>query len=114
MVKVMRALSFFGLLAVSLLLSGCIVKTAADVVTAPVRVASRGVDLATTSQSEADEARGREIRRREERLGKLERDYQKQLRDCQRGDRGACGKAQITYNEIQQLLPTIPVEPEED
>ena len=57
----------------SCLLSGCL-GTVADVVTAPVKVAGKAVDLATTSQSEADEKRGREIRRREERLGKLERE----------------------------------------
>ena len=56
------------------LLAGCVVgtvaKTAVDVVTLPVKVASAGVDAATTSQSEADEKRGREIRKEEERRGK--------------------------------------------
>ena len=55
------------------LLGGCvgtIAKTAVDVVTLPVKVASAGVDAATTSQSEADEKRGREIRKEEERRGK--------------------------------------------
>ncbi|MEP3422572.1 MAG: hypothetical protein ABJN35_12610 [Erythrobacter sp.] len=106
----MRAPSLLGLVAISLMVSGCLVKAAADVVTAPVRVGARAVDLATTSQSEADENRGREIRRREERLGKLERDYRKQTEDCEDGDRGACRDAQETYDEIQELLPTIPVE----
>ena len=98
----------------SLLLQGCIVRTAADVVTAPVKVASKGVDLATTSQSEADEKRGREIRQREERLGKLERQYDEQLEDCRDGNRRACDEARETYAEMQILLPTIPAEPEED
>ena len=84
-----------------------------DVATAPVKVVSKGVDLATTSQSEADEKRGREIRRREERLAKLERDYEKQLDDCEDGDRRACDDARDTYAEMQQILPTIPVEPED-
>lgn len=114
MVPAMRALSLLGLVGVSLLLPGCLVRTAADVVTAPVRVVSKGVDLATTSQSEADEARGREIRRREERLGKLEREYREQSEDCEDGKRSACEKARETYAEIQELLPTIPVEPEDD
>lgn len=114
MVPAMRALSLLGLVGVSLLLSGCLVRTAADVVTAPVRVVSKGVDLATTSQSEADEARGREIRRREERLGKLEREYREQSDDCEDGKRSACEKAREAYAEIQELLPTIPVEPEDD
>lgn len=111
-VMTMRAPSLLGLMAISLMLSGCLVKAAADVVTAPVRVGARAVDLATTSQSEADENRGREIRRREERLGKLERDYRKQSEECEEGDRGACRDASETYDEIQELLPTVPVEPE--
>ncbi len=56
------------------LLGGCVVgtvaSTAVDVVTLPVKVVSAGVDAATTSQSEADEKRGREIRKEEERRGK--------------------------------------------
>ena len=92
-------------------LGGCHAKTALDVATAPVKIASRGVDLATTSQSEADEARGRELRRREERLGRLERDYGKQLRDCESGDEQACEQARATYSEIQQVLPTVPADP---
>ena len=55
----------------ALMLSGCLAKTVVDVATLPVKAASKAVDLATTSQSEADEKRGREIRRREERLAKL-------------------------------------------
>ncbi len=57
-----------------LALNGCIAKTLVDVATAPVRVAGKAVDLATTSQSEADERRGRELRESEERYGKLDRD----------------------------------------
>jgi hypothetical protein len=56
-----------------LTLSGCIVgtiaKTAVDVVTLPVKAVSAGVDAATTSQAEADEKRGREIRKAEEERG---------------------------------------------
>lgn len=55
-------------------LSGCVVgtiaNTAVDVVTLPVKVASAGVDAATTSQSEADQKRGREMRKAEEERGK--------------------------------------------
>jgi uncharacterized lipoprotein YajG len=61
------------LLASALLLSGCLVRTAANVVTLPVKAVSAGVDAATTSQSEADQRRGREIREEEERLGRLAR-----------------------------------------
>ena len=49
---------------------GTIAKTAVDVVTLPVKVASAGVDAATTSQKEADEKRGRELRRQDEERGK--------------------------------------------
>jgi hypothetical protein len=56
-----------------LALPGCIAKTAVDVVTLPVRAASKTVDLLTTSQSEADEKRGRAIREHEECMGKERR-----------------------------------------
>lgn len=95
-------------------LSGCLVRAAADVVTAPIRVGSKAVDLATTSQSEADEQRGREIRKREEELGKLERRYGKQRNECDDGDEDACEDARETYAAIQAILPTIPAEPERD
>ena len=109
----MRRLATFLLPLAALATSGC-VGTLVDVATAPVKVVSKGVDLATTSQSEADEKRGREIRRREERLAKLEREYEKQLDECEEGDRRACSEARDTYAEMQQILPTIPVEPEDD
>jgi hypothetical protein len=55
-------------------LSGCVAKalvdTAVTAVTLPVKVVSAGVDAATTSQSEADQKRGREIRKEEERRGR--------------------------------------------
>jgi hypothetical protein len=61
----------------ALLLSGCVVgtvaKTAVDVATIPVKVASAGVDAATTSQSEADEKRGRELRKQDEERGRQAR-----------------------------------------
>ncbi|QKG70919.1 hypothetical protein HQR01_05770 [Erythrobacter mangrovi] len=109
----MRRLVLSASLPAALLLQGCIAKAAYDVATAPVRVASKGVDLATTSQSEADQKRGREIRQREARLAKLQRQYEKQLDECQEGNRRACDNAVTTYAEIQQILPTIPVEPVE-
>jgi hypothetical protein len=93
-----------------LVLSGCL-RTAASVVTAPVRIASKGVDLATTSQSEADEKRGREIRRREEALGKMQRSYDKHRRQCQGGDQSACQESRSEYEQIQRLSPGVPYEP---
>ena len=60
-----------------LALGGCIVstvaKTAVDIVTLPVKVASAGVDAVTTSQKEADEKRGREARKQDEERGKQAR-----------------------------------------
>ena len=98
-------------------LQGCLAKavldTAVGAATLPVKVASRGIDLATTSQSEADQARGRDIRRREERLGELQRDYERQIERCGDGDRRACDQARQTYAEMQVLLPSIPVEAED-
>ena len=62
------------ILVLPVLLSGCVVgtvaKTAVDVATLPVKAVSAGVDAATTSQKEADEKRGRELRKEEEARGK--------------------------------------------
>lgn len=68
--KAMRIL-IAAILAFSL--SGCIAKTALDIATLPVRAASKTVDVLTTSQSEADQKRGRAIREREECIGKEDR-----------------------------------------
>jgi hypothetical protein len=87
------------------LLTGC-VRTVASVVTAPVRVAGKAVDWTTTSQSESDEKRGRELRKREEELGKLDRQYQKHLRQCRAGDENACATARDDYSDIQALNGT--------
>jgi hypothetical protein len=72
------------LLILPLALTGCVVgtvaRTAVDVATIPVKVVSAGVDAATTSQSEADEKRGREIRKQEEEAGKRARLAQERCR----------------------------------
>ncbi len=107
----MRRLALLVLLPACTMLPACLAKTALDIATAPVKVVGKGVDLATTSQSEADEKRGREIRRREAQLAKLERRYQEQLDECEEGSRRACSDARDTYAEMQQIIPTIPVEP---
>ncbi len=59
--------------ALGLSLSGCIAQTAASIVTLPVKVVSKTADVLTTSQSEADEKRGRAIRKQEEREAKERR-----------------------------------------
>jgi hypothetical protein len=67
-----------------LALAGCVVgtvaKTAVDVVSLPVKVASAGVDAVTTSQAEADQKRGRELRKQDEEQGKQLRLAQERCR----------------------------------
>ena len=92
-------------------LPGCIAKTVIGVVTAPVRVAGKAVDLATTSQSEADEKRGREMRRSEERLGRLERAHDRHSRQCAQGDGRACTLAEAERAELDQNYPASPERP---
>ena len=68
---------FVVLAGLAVMLGGCVVKAVADTavsaVKIPVKAASAGVDAATTSQSEADEKRGRALREEEERIGKARR-----------------------------------------
>ena len=66
---------------------GCI-STVGKVVTAPVKVVSKGVDWTTTSQSEADRNYGRRMRKAEEREGRERREWQKK---CRR-DPDGCGE----------------------
>ena len=72
------------LLLASVPLAGCVVgtlaSTAVDVVTLPVKAASAGVDAVTTSQKEADEKRGREMRKLDEERGKQVRMAQERCR----------------------------------
>ena len=74
------------LAALPLLLSGCVVgtvaRTAVDVATLPVKAVSAGVDAATTSQSEADEKRGRELRKQDEERG---REARRMAERCRKG-----------------------------
>jgi len=69
------------LLASAFALSGCIAKTAVDLVTLPVRAAvgvvDAGVDAVTTSQAEADRARGRQLREEDERRGREAREAER-------------------------------------
>lgn len=90
------------------LLTGCVAKAAFDLATAPVKVAGKAVDMATTSQSEADEKRGRDLRKREERYGALERDYSRQIDRCGNGNMSACDKADKIRTEMDDLRPSIP------
>ena len=81
----MRPLFLIPILALTL--TGCITtvaKTAVDVVTLPVKIVSKGVDLATTSQSEADEKRGRDLRKAEETAGKRQREWEKACKKAEK------------------------------
>ena len=100
----MRRHLTIAVLGLAPLTGGCLAKTAFDVATAPVRVVSQGADWATTSQDEADRNRGREMRRREEHLGDLQRDYEKQAERCERGREEACREAVAIRREIDAAL----------
>ena len=84
------------------LLSGC-VSLVKDVVTAPIKIVSKTADVLTTSQSETDEKRGREMRKREEMLGKLSRQRDKARAKCEDGDKDACRLVRSLENEISAL-----------
>ena len=91
----------FGLCVMALMTSGCIARLAADVVTAPIKVVSKTADVLTTSQSEADEKRGREVRKDEERLGKLARERDKAQRACAKNPGSdACARVDQLNDEL--------------
>ncbi len=110
----MRPTAIFICPILALILGGCVAKTVVGAATAPVRAASKVVDWTTTSQDEADRERGREIRRREERLGRLEDDYRELEEDCLDGDDSACREAVHMRNEINHLRPSVPIESDDD
>ena len=87
-------------------LSGCITSiasTAVNLVTLPVKVVAEGVDLATTSQSEADQNRGRALRQAEEEAGQRQRLWEKQCRDLT-----AKGQPCLPAPDPLAPAPTIP------
>jgi hypothetical protein len=98
-------------LVIATALSGCGVGTVVKVATAPVRAASKAVDLATTSQSERDENRGRELRHLEERYGKLDREYGKQDKRCGEGVADACTRRDAIATEMDAIRPQLPAQP---
>lgn len=62
-----------------LLTGGCI-RTAASIVTAPVKVVGKTADWATTSQDEADRNAGRKLRKQEAREGRERKAHEKACR----------------------------------
>lgn len=106
-----------GIALVLAALPGCAAKSAFDLVTTPVRAGANAVnttagvyDRVTVSQSERDERRGREIRRREERYGELSRDYDRAMRKCDRGSYDACDTARDIYGEMNAMRSSVPYE----
>lgn len=95
----MRKFFTVAVAASPLLLGGCIAQTAWSVATLPVKVASKTVDLATTSRAEADRNYGKKMRKQEAREGKERREWAKQCRqrdgdDCDRYDGWRAGDPQ--------------------
>ena len=84
-------------------LQGCVASVVGDVMTKPVRVVSKVADVLTTSQSESDEKRGRDMRKREENLGKMSRQLKKVQKRCADGDRDACKKANQQKSGIEKF-----------
>jgi hypothetical protein len=77
-------------LGILFLTQGCVASLVKDVVTAPIKVVSKSADMLTTSQSEADEKRGRQVCQNEEQIGKADRKWRKLNKKCGDGDREAC------------------------
>ena len=73
----------------ALALPGCVARTALDIATLPVKIASSAVDAATVSQAEADQKRGRQIRKYEECLGRENRAAERKKREP---DYSRCGE----------------------
>ncbi|MDB5684707.1 MAG: hypothetical protein JWM38_390 [Sphingomonas bacterium] len=68
----------------ALMLSGCLARTAIDVVSLPVHAVGKGVDWATTSQAESDRNRGRMMRKEEARIREEERKEARKQRKFER------------------------------
>ena len=80
--RTMRFLIILPLCALTGCVVGTIAETAVDIAVLPVKVAAAGVDAVTTSQSEADEKRGRALRKADEARAREER---RMLERCRRG-----------------------------
>lgn len=103
-----NAFRIIAIIGAAAALQGCLARAAWDVATLPVRAAGAVVDGVTTSQSEADEKRGREIRNLQEQLGKLERDYYQANEKCLRGDAAKCHERDAIAEEMQAISSQLP------
>lgn len=78
--------------ALMLMLSGCIARTAANIVTLPVRAGGQAADWATTSQDEADRNYGRRMREQEAREGRERKKADEERRKaCKQAGYDDCG-----------------------
>lgn len=103
MIRIPPVLVSISTLGLALILQGCVVRTAADIVTAPVKVVGGAVDMVTTSQSEADEKRGRQLRKQDERYAQLERSYRKDKARCDKGNTAACQSADGAQRDMEAM-----------
>lgn len=77
--------------ALMLLLPGCVVRAAADVVTLPVRAGGQVVDWSTTNQEEADRNYGRKMRKQEAREAReRKKQEEERRRECRRAGYDNC------------------------
>ncbi len=106
-----RSQSTVLVMLILLALPGCVARTVVSAATLPFKVAGKAVDVATTSQSEADQKRGRDLRLQEERLGRVERSYRQHSSQCSAGDSRSCELASADYDEIQRLSGGEPLPP---
>ena len=72
-------MKLFAILLLPIAAGGCI-STATSIVKAPFQVAGKAVDMATTSQEEADRNYGKKMRKAEAREGKERREYERRCR----------------------------------
>ncbi len=86
-----------------LALGGC-VGAVTSVVTAPVKAVGKVADWSTTSQDESDRNRGRKLRKREARIGKLARERDDAAEDCREGDAERCQRAEVLDHEIEAMM----------
>jgi hypothetical protein len=76
------------LMGAALMTGGCVAKTVWDVATLPVKAGSKAVDMATTSQAEADRNYGKKMREKEAREGRERRAWEKACKQ----DRSKCDR----------------------
>ncbi|WP_313806988.1 hypothetical protein [Sphingobium sp.] len=78
--------------ALLLFLPGCIARTAANIVTMPVRAGSQVVDWSTTSQEESDRNYGRKMRKQEAREAReRKKEEEQRRRECRNAGYDNCG-----------------------